>query len=125
MRFFFYGSLLDPAMRARVLGPLARGLALEPARLEAWRRCRPRGRPWPVIRPCRAAVVEGALTTPLGAAARHLLAAYEGRLYSTRRVHVRCRSGRRVAALAFVPTAGRASSSLAPETTMAGTSPAI
>jgi hypothetical protein len=107
MRFFFYGSLLEAATRARVLGPLARGLSPEPARLDGWRRWRPRGFAWPVIRRCAASSVAGVLTSPLGTAARGRLAAYEGRHYRTRRVHVRRGDGRRVAALAFVPTSRR------------------
>jgi hypothetical protein len=103
MRYFFYGSLLDPAARARVLGPLARGLALDPARLEGWRRFRRRRLPWPMIRPCRGHCVEGALTPPLGASARRRLREYEGELYRARRVHVRHADGRRLPAMVFVP----------------------
>lgn len=103
MRFFFYGSLLDAETRIRVLGLLARGLRLEAARLDGWRLYRRRRQPWPVIRPCRGARVEGALTTPLGRTARRLLREYEGELYRMRRVHVRRRNGRRLPALVFVP----------------------
>jgi hypothetical protein len=101
MRYFFYGSLLDPATRARVLG---RGLALEPARLEGWRRFRRRRLPWPMIRPCRGHCVAGALTPPLGASARQRLREYEGELYRARRVHVRRHhDSRRLPAAVFVP----------------------
>jgi hypothetical protein len=103
MRFFFYGSLLDPATRVRVLGPLARGLTLESAKLEGWRHCRRRRLPWPVIRPCPGGCVDGALTSATGPAARRLLQAYEGEFYRMRRVYARRRDGRRLGALAFVP----------------------
>ncbi|MBX6367922.1 MAG: gamma-glutamylcyclotransferase [Rhodospirillales bacterium] len=104
MRFFFYGSLLDPATRRQVLGPLARGLTLERARLDGWRLSRPRRSPWPFIRPCRGSSVEGEISSPIARAARRRLYAYEGELYRTRRVSVRTTDGRRLGATVFVPS---------------------
>jgi hypothetical protein len=103
MRFFFYGSLLDEAVRRRVLGPLERALVLEPATLEGWRRWRRRGLPWPMLRRAPGKRVDGVLAGPVSAAGARLLGRYEGRLYRTRALYVRRSDGRRLPALVFVP----------------------
>jgi Gamma-glutamyl cyclotransferase, AIG2-like len=102
MRLFFYGSLLDPAIRRRVLGAAAQRLAAEPATLDGWRRWRRRDLPWWMVRRCPGARVEGVLVGPVGAPSLRLLRRYEGPLYRTRAVFVRRRDGRRLRALVFV-----------------------
>ena len=102
MRFFFYGTLLDPEVRARVLGGEARPVVLEPAVLRGWERYVEAGVPWPMIRRRDDAAVEGALASGLSEAAGRLLDEYEGELYRREEVVVE-RGGERLAALVYVP----------------------
>ncbi len=102
MRFFFYGTLLDPEMRARILGDEARPVVLEAAILRGWERYFEPGVPWPMIRRRDGVAVEGALANGLSEAAGELLDAYEGEFYRREEVVVE-RAGERVAALVYVP----------------------
>ena len=102
MRFFFYGTMLDPEVRARVLGDEARPVVLAPAVLQGWERYFAAGVPWPMIRRRDDAAVEGALARGVSEAAARLLDAYEGELYRREEVVVEC-TGKRLAALVYVP----------------------
>jgi gamma-glutamylcyclotransferase (GGCT)/AIG2-like uncharacterized protein YtfP len=102
MRFFFYGTLLDPEVRARVLGDEARPVLLELAVLRGWERYFEAGVPWPMIRRRDGAAVEGALASGLSEAAGRLLDEYEGERYRREKVVVEC-GGERLAALVYVP----------------------
>ena len=102
MRFFFYGTLLDPELRARVLGGDARAVALKPAILRGWERYFEAGVPWPMIRRREGAAVEGALASDISEAAGRLLDAYEGGLYRREKVFIEC-AGERLAALVYIP----------------------
>ncbi|MBL8834369.1 MAG: gamma-glutamylcyclotransferase, partial [Rhodospirillales bacterium] len=50
MRFFFYGTLIDPDVRRAVLGRLAPA-SVEPATLKGWRRFSAKGVTFPIARP--------------------------------------------------------------------------
>ena len=102
MRFFFYGTLLDPEVRARVLGAEARPVVLDPAVLRGWERYFEPGVPWPMIRRRNDAAVEGALASGLSEPAARLLDDYETELYRREEVVVEC-AGERLAALVYVP----------------------
>jgi gamma-glutamylcyclotransferase (GGCT)/AIG2-like uncharacterized protein YtfP len=102
VRFFFYGTLLDPEMRASVLGDESRPVLLEPSVLRGWERYFEAGVPWPMIRRRDGAAVEGALASGLSEAAGRLLDEYEGELYRREEVVVEC-GGERLAALVYVP----------------------
>ena len=51
MDYFFYGTLMDPDVRALVLSPAMRDVAVEAAVLEGYRRVFMRGRVYPVVIP--------------------------------------------------------------------------
>lgn len=92
MRFFFYGTLMDAAVRAVVLGS-GRQLAVEPATLDGWRRSPVRGNSYPIIVPAAACSVAGLLAEGIGAAAAAKLDRFEGPEYRRQRVSVRCAAG--------------------------------
>jgi gamma-glutamylcyclotransferase (GGCT)/AIG2-like uncharacterized protein YtfP len=79
VRLFVYGTLLDANQLRAVTG---RTFPSRPARLEGWRRVRPRGG-WPDVVRDPGAHVDGALLDGIDAQALAALDAYEdeGRLY--------------------------------------------
>lgn len=101
MRFFFYGTLIDPEVRALALGGLAEGCTVEAARLDGWRRVGVRGRTYPavVLRP--GAATDGVVAHDLPGAALPLLTAYEGPEYEIRELTVQAAAGA-IAASVFV-----------------------
>jgi hypothetical protein len=103
MRFFFYGTLLDPEVRAAVAG---RPVEVAPATLSGWRRLRAPRKTYPVLVRDPAGRVEGAITRQLEAAVIARLRAYEGQGYHTILVRPVLPGGRRVPALVFVPARG-------------------
>ena len=109
MRFFFYGTLIDPDVRRVVLGPHA-PRRVEPARLQGWRRAAVPGRTYPVIVIDAGAHVDGVLVHGLGTAARRRLERYEDAdLYALLRIGVLAGGRRRFPALVFAAkSAGRA-----------------
>ena len=98
MRFFFYGTLLDPDVRARIVGPCR----AVPARLPGWQRVAMLGRAYPVIVRRFGAAVDGLLAEGLGRASARRLEAYETDEYEAERLVVETADGRRVRALVFV-----------------------
>jgi gamma-glutamylcyclotransferase (GGCT)/AIG2-like uncharacterized protein YtfP len=84
---FVYGTLLDPAVLARVSGEPALARRLRPARLAGWRRVTLRGTPYPTLLRDHGAGVDGAVLRA-GARALARLAAYEGSAYGLRPVTV-------------------------------------
>jgi hypothetical protein len=92
MDFFFYGTLLDPAVRRLVLGAGAGRLRLEPARLAGYRRCAQRAETAPVILRRAGGLVRGLLCRGLDARALARLEHFEGAGY--RRVSLKVRQGR-------------------------------
>lgn len=100
MRFFFYGTLIDPDVRRLVLGRRA-PTEVEPARLAGWRRVPVAGTTYPAIVRDPLAVVDGILVRGLDAGALALLERYEGSEYEVLLVEVETASGRHVAAQTF------------------------
>lgn len=104
MRLFFYGTLLDSDVRLLVLGPGAAAMALTPALLPGWQRRKARGRSYPIILRDPAGTVDGAVTSPLDAAAVAKLSAYEGPGYTLNACQVTLSGGSAVAAHVYQPT---------------------
>lgn len=80
MRVFLYGSLMDPAVFARVAGTAAPLEAARPALLAGWRRVVLRGTPFPTLVRDPAATVDG-LLVEIPSALMPALHRYEGALY--------------------------------------------
>ena len=99
MRFFFYGTLLDPALRTALIGPMP----ATPAVLRGFRRVRVQGRPYPALVPERGGVVAGLVVEHVGPAAAARLRDYEGPEYLAREQPVRLDTGERRQALVFLP----------------------
>ncbi len=98
MRFFFYGTLIDPDVRKAVLGKLTPA-SVEPAVLPGWRRFRAKGVSFPIARPDPKAEIEGVLARGLTPEAGRKLDAYEGDGY--RRVTVEALAGGKPVAAFF------------------------
>lgn len=101
--FFFYGTLCDAAVRARVLGPAAASLELVPAIVRDWRAVYARGRAYPVLVPGRGDAAPGVLAHGLDRDGVRRLVAYEGAGYRLARLTVTLADGSRVAAAVFLP----------------------
>ncbi|MGE0724314.1 MAG: gamma-glutamylcyclotransferase family protein, partial [Alphaproteobacteria bacterium] len=89
VRFFFYGTLLDPDMRRAVCGPAADGWRLVPAWIAGWRRGREPAYAYPFLVPAAAGIVEGIAAEMLDAGAAADLTLYEGEGYRTEQVAIR------------------------------------
>ncbi len=100
MRFFFYGTLIDPDVRRAVLGRLAPEM-VEPATLPGWRRFAAKGVTFPIARPDPKAEIEGVLARDLSAAAGRLLDAYEGDGYRRKKVEI-VAGGKTLSAILYV-----------------------
>jgi len=77
MRYFFYGTLIDPDIRRHVMGERAPA-SVEPARLIGWRRFSLKGASFPIARADRTASIDGVLARGLDKEAGRLLDIYEG-----------------------------------------------
>lgn len=93
MRVFFYGTLMDEAVRRAVLGATARRLSIVPATLAGWRRVHVRGRDYPVVVPAAGRTVDGALADGIDAAGIRRLDAFETAEYRRRMLEVRTEAG--------------------------------
>jgi len=81
MDLFFYGTLMDLDVLARVLGrPVAPGI-LQVATLSGWRRVRAAGEAYPILLADPAGMVEGRLASGLSAEDVARLDRYEGDSY--------------------------------------------
>ncbi len=107
MRFFFYGTLMDPDICRLVLGARAESLRARPAVLTGYRRVRASHGDFPILLRRSGGRVRGQLVEGLGAGVLPAIALFEGREYEPRRALVIDGSGRRVAAWMFVPGHGR------------------
>jgi len=107
-RFFFYGTLLDPDIRVRVLGRALGPDRLEPASVAGFRRVRAVGKWYPILVPGLAGdVVDGAVASKLTRGEIAALIAYEGEGYDLVPVTARLTaSGAAVSALVFLPAGG-------------------
>ena len=105
MRYFFYGTLLDPDVRACILGRWIDRRVLPPARLPGYRRVYIRGRDYPVVVRAAGEAVAGLLAEGLDRHAVRRLAEFESDEYVDAERTVRVDGGRTVRARVFV--AGR------------------
>ena len=103
MRFFFYGTLMDPDVCRAVLGDRAEALKVRPALLTGYRRVRASCGDYPVLVRRRGGYVEGLLVDGLDYAALLVVAHFEGKEYEPRRALIIDRNGRRVPAWLFLP----------------------
>ena len=101
MRFFFYGTLLDPDVTAIVLGRRLPPQAFVPARLAGFVRRRAAGKGYPILVP-RRGTVRGRVVGGLTAADAGRLSAYEGPNYRLASLPVRLH-GRLEKVSVFVP----------------------
>ncbi len=101
MRFFFYGTLIDPDVRRAVLGRLA-PVEAEPAVLRGWRRVPAAGKTYPVIVADPRGAVDGVVVRGLDRAARRRLERYEDDFYELIAVEVTLTgSGHKLETLVF------------------------
>lgn len=105
MRFFFYGTLIDPDVRRLVLGADAPA-SVEKAWLAGWRRVPMVGRTYPGLVRDPLATVDGVLARGFDEAAKTRLDRYEGDEYELIMVEVETETSRRVAARVYVPRPG-------------------
>jgi hypothetical protein len=106
MRFFFYGTLIDPDVRRLVLGSLAPA-TVEPATLSGWKRVPLSGVTYPTILRAPRGAVDGVLVRGLNAIGRRRLIAYEGDDYDLVDVGVTLADGRQVPARVFAGKPGQ------------------
>ncbi len=102
MRLFFFGTLMDPEVRALVVGRDVPDEAVEPAVARGFRRVLVAGRPYPMLRLCAAGRVDGIVADGLDSGALRRLRAYEGREYRMRPIRVRSATHQREVVLAFL-----------------------
>lgn len=84
MRYFFYGTLMDPDVRAWVLGGRVGRRRLAPAVLRGHRRVFLRGRAYPVVVAAPGRAVRGLVADGLDRRAARRLAAFETAEYAAR-----------------------------------------
>jgi hypothetical protein len=104
MRFFFYGTLMDPDICRAVLGVRADRLRLRPAVLTGYRRVRASCGNFPVLVRRTGGFVPGLLVEGLDYDALLVMAHFEGTEYEPRRALAIERDGRRVTAWLFLPS---------------------
>jgi gamma-glutamylcyclotransferase (GGCT)/AIG2-like uncharacterized protein YtfP len=101
--YFFYGTLMDLDVLARVLGRRMLGVALEPATVTGYRRVYARGAWYPVLVPQPGGIVEGRLLRGVNATDARRLARFEGEQYGLCRLDVVTVRRGRIRAWAFLP----------------------
>lgn len=111
MRYFFYGTLMDGAVLAAVLGRTP-PRPFRPAVLDGYLRVFRKGRSYPVLVPAGGESVPGRLVEGLGEGDARRLDAFEGPEYTLREIRVRLPRGREVGALVFMPRPGVPASSV-------------
>ncbi len=107
MRYFVYGTLLDPELRNQVLGRGGRRLPTQMAWLDGYCRVQMGGTPYPTLRRQPGRTVRGLLLSGIDARLAERLARYEGTDYRRHRCTVRVAGGTR-AAWIFLTAAHRA-----------------
>lgn len=99
--FFFYGTLVDLDLLARVSGETIAARQVEAAWVRGYRRTGVIGRSYPILRRRSGGLVEGILVRGLSASVRARLDEYEGVNYRRVRSAVRDRQGRGHAAVMY------------------------
>jgi hypothetical protein len=102
MRFFFFGTLMDPEVRRLVIGGDPPPGCPEAGVLPHFRRVRPSGRGYPMLLAHGCGRVEGILIDGLDAPAARRLVVFEGAEYRLMRLAVIDSRGRAVAAATFL-----------------------
>ena len=110
MDYFFYGTLMDTDVLARVIGRRLPAGSTEPAVIEGYARVYAAGACYPVLVPALAGRVEGLLVSGIGARAAARLYDFESDSYELRRMSVVAARRRRLSALTFMGRPGRAAS---------------
>ena len=103
MRYFFYGTLMDPAVLAVVIGRHLPPASRQPASLADVRRVYRAGAHYPILIPAAGERVEGLLVDGLGAADGRRLDVFEGRDYVAQTASVQPQRGGPVLAWLFMP----------------------
>lgn len=103
MRFFFYGTLMDPDVRSAVLGRAAGRITVQPAILAGFRRVHAPGKSWPVLVRAAGGRVEGVLAQDIDPPLARTLIRYEGTAYRLDRCRVRTASREVLPAAVFLP----------------------
>jgi ADP-ribose pyrophosphatase len=106
MRYFFFGTLRDPDIRAIVQGRSPPAAAAEPAFLDGFRLVRVRAESYPALTPDTTGRVAGVLVGNVTVDQAARIAFYEGDEYDATRREVTLPSGGRVRAMVFLPRAG-------------------
>lgn len=106
MRYFFYGTLMDPAVLAAVIGRRPPPALWAKATIEGYRRVFRAGTRYPILIPAPGERVDGMLVGGLGARDARRLDIFEGRDYAARTVLVQARLGGRIPARIFMPKPG-------------------
>ncbi len=107
MRFFFYGTLLDPELRAAVLGRRLGAAASVPALLAGYRRVPVVGASYPTLLPDPPARAVGRLVLGLDAGAAARITWYESDDYDLASGWVATPAGARLRAWLFVAGPGQ------------------
>jgi hypothetical protein len=100
--FFFYGTLMDAAICARVTGMAVTAAKLRPATLDGYRRVRVAEQHYPAIVPAPGSRVTGCLLRNAPPEAQRRLALYEDDTYEAKWLRVSGVGGIKTTALAFV-----------------------
>lgn len=106
MRFFFFGTLMDPDMRRLVVGRELPEEQIEPAVVEHFRRVHVAGRTYPMLLPHASGRVDGLVAHHLDPQAARRLMAYEGPEYHLVPITVADLRGHPLKAAAFLPDRG-------------------
>ncbi len=102
MRFFFYGTLLDPDICAVVLGRPVAAEFYTPGLLNGYRRVTTQGELFPLLLPAATAHVKGAVTPDLDREALQRIAFFEADEFDAAPHRVRLLDGGALEAVVFV-----------------------
>jgi gamma-glutamylcyclotransferase (GGCT)/AIG2-like uncharacterized protein YtfP len=100
--FFFYGTLMDAAICARVTGIAVTAARLRPATLDGYRIVRVADQHYPALIPSPGGRVQGRLLRNVPPEAQRRLAIYEDDTYEAKWVRAKGVGGIKTMALAFV-----------------------
>lgn len=100
--YFFYGTLMDPAVASRVCGMAVTAARLRPATLEGYRRVHVADQHYPALTPAPGARIEGRLLRNVPEEVQRRIAAYEDKTYELKWEWVRGPGGIKTRALVFV-----------------------
>ena len=114
--YFFYGTLMDVDVLARVTGRPRRAIQLLSARIEGYRPVRVPGATYPVLTPDPSRHADGKLLLGVTAREAARLKRFEGVEYIVGRLSVDAEGLGRVAAQTFLPRPGLTPRYLAPWT---------